>query len=274
MRYSSEFVSSEYMHLNNCGIHQRWYKDYYCTFRPNGRKDYHILYIFKGKCYAEIDGAPITVDEGSMILYKPNERQKYEFFKEDKSISCYIHFTGTGCEKLLNDIGFDKTRVIHIGKSKSVMSFFVKMEKELCTHQPLSEQMCAAHLCELLSYAGRRYALSDNEIYLKNKQRIQCAIQYMYDNYAQNLSVKDCAETCHLSASRFAHIFKEAMGKSPLEYLTEIRISKAKELLSTCSMPISEIAVSVGFWDQNYFARIFKQQTGMSPKQYASSDLQ
>lgn len=272
MEYSSEFVSDEYIHLNHCGIQKLWDKDYFME-RPKGRKDYHILYIYQGICHTELFGKKTAVKEGNMILFKPGEKQKYAFSKKDMPISCYIHFTGTGCEKILNGIGFKDNRIINIGTSKTILSIFEKMEMESNLNRPFSENLCASYVWEILSLAGRKNVYSENEIFLKNKSRISLVCNYMYDNHAQNISIKDCADRCNLSPDRFAHVFKETMGKTPLEYINEIRISKAKEYLSTLNYPISEISEMVGFPNQNYFSRIFKKYTGISPSKYLKNDF-
>lgn len=273
MTYSSEFVSNEYIHLNHCGVQRLWDKDYFME-RLDGRRDYHILYIYQGVCRTELYAVPTKVGAGNMILFKPGEKQKYEFFKSDLSVSCYIHFTGTGCEKILNKIGFDKKRVINIGASKTMLSLFEKMEMESNMNQPFSEELCASYILEILSLAGRRNIYSENEAFLKNKSRISTVCRFMYENHARNLSVEDCAKQCNLSPGRFAHLFKETMGKTPIEYINEIRISKAKELLSAYNYSVSEISEMVGFPNQNYFSRIFKKYTGTSPKRYSAEILE
>ena len=272
MKPSSEFVSNEYMHLNHCGIQRLWDKDYY-TERPNGRADYHILYIYQGACHTELLGKNVVAEKGDMILFKPYEKHKYRFYKSDLPISCYIHFTGVGCEKILNDIGFKDKRIIRIGTSKTILALFEKLEMDSNLKQPFSDALCAGYIIEILSLAGRRFYYSGNHAYLNKKSQMSAVCQFMYDNYMQKLSVEDCARQCKLSPGRFAHVFKEAIGKSPLEYINEIRISKAKELLLSQNHTVSEIAEMVGFPNQIYFSKIFKKKTGVSPKQYSKSDL-
>ena len=75
------------------------------------------------------------------------------------------------------------------------------------------------------------------------------------------------AQIC-LSESRTAHLFKEAVGKGIHGYLMGLRISSAKELLTSTDMSISEIGEMVGFHDPLYFSRAFKSETGVSPKEY------
>ncbi len=267
MNYSSERTSDEYLQVNHCGI-QDLRCGNHCRIRENGRIDYHILYIAEGACYAEIFGKEERVEEGGVILFKPHEKHQYRFFEKDSPVSCYIHFTGTGCEELLNDIGFETERVINIGKSKSVVAIFEKLEMESDMKRPYYEKYCVTYLMELFAAIGRRKTYGGNETYLKNKSKIDSVCQLMYDEYAQNNSLDRYAEYCHLSTSRFSHMFKAAMGITPLEYITSIRIDKAKELLANSDYTISEIADKTGFSSQNYFTRVFKKHVGVPPKEY------
>ena len=92
----------------------------------------------------------------------------------------------------------------------------------------------------------------------------------MLKEYSKNHPLSFYADSLKLSVSRFSHIFKSAIGKTPLMYITEIRISKAKELLLNTNLTMGEIAELTGFSSQNYFIRVFKKHTGISPKRYSS----
>ena len=116
MEISTEQVSDSYLKLNSCGIQRLWDRDY-LRIREHGRVDYHIIYILQGKCTAEIEGNETILECGDMILFMPGEKQKYAFHAEDRPISAYLHFTGTGCKKLMSDIGFSDTHVLRLKKS-------------------------------------------------------------------------------------------------------------------------------------------------------------
>ena len=77
------------------------------------------------------------------------------------------------------------------------------------------------------------------------------------------------ASLCYLSRDRFNHVFREITGFPPNVYITKIRIERAKRLLRDVGMTVGECAESVGYRDVNYFCRIFKKETGISPKKYA-----
>ncbi|MEK3720323.1 response regulator transcription factor [Paenibacillus sp. FSL H8-0034] len=86
-----------------------------------------------------------------------------------------------------------------------------------------------------------------------------------------NLSLKDAADYCGLSANYFGSLFKKATGDSFLQYLTEIRINRAKSLLQQPFAKVYEIGLIVGFEDYSHFSKIFKKQTGFSPTAYRKS---
>ncbi len=271
MYRSSEFVSSEYLHLNHCGVQYLWEKEVYHMDRPKGRADYHILYLYQGICHVQLQGTERAIEAGNLILFRPGERQRYRFYRSDHSISCYLHFSGTGCDALLSEMGFSQEPVLYIGKSRELLSLFEKAALEHSLQRPLSCHLCGAYLWEILALAGRKHRDTENETFSKYHSRIDEVCRFLYRCHALPLTVERCAKECNLSPGRFAHLFKESTGKTPLEYWTEIRISKAKELLLYYDHSISEVAEAVGFADQNYFARIFKRYTGVSPKQYAKA---
>ena len=88
--FSSEYVSDDYLHLNSCD-RQVLYGTDVGSFRPSGRRDWHILYIHKGVCFINDDpndsDSEYPVPSGSVIIYHPKEPQSYHFKAEIKSVS-------------------------------------------------------------------------------------------------------------------------------------------------------------------------------------------
>ena len=96
-------------------------------------------------------------------------------------------------------------------------------------------------------------------------KRIEKSVEYMLEHLAQPLKVSDLADIAGLSVSRFAHLFAEHMSTSPQRYLEQKRLDRARDLLACTSLPIMQIASELGFSDQFYFSRRFRQANGMSP---------
>jgi len=266
MKISSEYVSEDYLRLNSCGIQNLGNVDV-DIFRQNGRKDYYLLYIQQGRCYIDYDSETVCVNEGNLILFRPGITQKYRFYKGDNSISCYIHFTGTECDRLLSQIGMHHENIVYIGKSPAIKELYRKMSAEYILKKNFYENMCKAYLTEFFALIARRLTETKTNV---NSQIDKICVA-MHETYSLNYPVGYYADLCNLSVSRFSHVFKEITGSAPLEYLMHTRIRYSKELLLKTSLSISEIAELTGFSNQNYFARMFKKFTGYSPTKYVKS---
>lgn len=105
----------------------------------------------------------------------------------------------------------------------------------------------------------------------KNKANIQTIIEYLNKNYAEEVSLEDIAEEVNLSPNYLASFFKKNTGVTIYSYLTEIRISKSKELLLQKSLRISEIAHKVSYRDAKHFGQVFKKHVGILPSQYRNN---
>ncbi|WP_244310615.1 AraC family transcriptional regulator [Paenibacillus ottowii] len=100
---------------------------------------------------------------------------------------------------------------------------------------------------------------------------VENTLTYMEKHYEKPLTVKQLAEQANVSIWQYFQLFRKITGKKPLHYLTELRLNHAKRLLLECKRPLREIARQVGFSDEYYFNRRFRQMTGVPPGQYALS---
>ena len=97
------------------------------------------------------------------------------------------------------------------------------------------------------------------------KSVVQTASRYLRDNYPRPIEVRDVAAQVHLSERHLSRLFVQQTGKSILEFLTDLRIEAASQLLLDGSLPIKQIARSVGYPDQHYFTTIFGKKVGLTP---------
>jgi two-component system response regulator YesN len=102
--------------------------------------------------------------------------------------------------------------------------------------------------------------------------QISPAINYIDANYDKQVTLAEVAKACCLSVSRLAHLFKEQMGITVLDYLTHVRIERAKQLLLATEQNCTEICFQVGYNNQSYFTRTFKQLVGMTPRQFRGNN--
>ncbi|MBH5318418.1 AraC family transcriptional regulator [Paenibacillus sp. GSMTC-2017] len=94
------------------------------------------------------------------------------------------------------------------------------------------------------------------------------ALKYMEEHYKEQLTLDSLVEMLGCGASQLLRSFKNQVKTSPIDYLIQIRINKAKSLLITTDFTLKEIADNVGYSDSYYFSRLFKKQVGVSPTQF------
>jgi AraC-like DNA-binding protein len=92
--------------------------------------------------------------------------------------------------------------------------------------------------------------------------------EYIKENFTQDLSLNDLAAFVYVNPYHLAHIFKENIGMSPIQYMIKCRIDEAKRLLEHSDMSVREIGLQVGYPNANYFNILFKKMTGESPGKY------
>ena len=238
--------------------------------RPAGRVDYQIIYLVKGKGYYDFGNGTEEVSEGNIIVFQPGQKQLYEYFANDETELYWIHFTGSKSDEIMKKLNLTDRYVYHAGIRGDCIDLWKKITYEIQDKQTYFEQISGVYLEELLLIFARR--LMDDRTNLKHNlcENIRSVITYMYENYNQKIAVGELAARCNLSMYRFIHKFKAATGMTPIEYLTKIRIGEAKYLLSNSQLNISEIAAIVGYDDPLYFSRVFKKETGLSPRYYKS----
>ncbi|OMD22955.1 AraC family transcriptional regulator [Paenibacillus odorifer] len=100
-------------------------------------------------------------------------------------------------------------------------------------------------------------------------ESVEKTITFIQEHYTESITVKQLAELAGISIWQYTPIFQQLTGKKPLEYLTDLRINHSKRFLQESTEPLREIARLVGFSDEYYFSRRFRQKTGVTPGQYA-----
>ena len=102
----------------------------------------------------------------------------------------------------------------------------------------------------------------------KSMGAVEAAKNYIQNNYSRDISLDEVSAAVNISPYYFSKIFKEDVGEGFVEYLTKIRMDKAKELLTTTECSMKEICSMVGYSDPNYFSRSFKKNVGVTPTEY------
>lgn len=149
-----------------------------------------------------------------------------------------------------------------------------RLEEAYFQSKVLTEEQYQAFIRLLATFADHLSAIS-NVIMVSEKQAepeiVSRARRYILENYQSSLSLGEAAKKVNTSAHYFCKMFKKATGMTFTEYLTRIRIEKAKNLLLNPNKRVSEVAYDIGFESLSQFNRSFKRITGMTPTRYRES---
>jgi len=135
--------------------------------------------------------------------------------------------------------------------------------------QEISTVMSVEELCKWIVKVLDRFI--DSKFIVENNNNsnvIQSAIIYINENMMNDIALDDVSEYVYLSPAYFSRLFKKEMGINFKDYLNKVKIEESKKFLTNLKLSMTEIAHSVGFADQSYYAKVFKKVEGISPGQY------
>ena len=256
--------------VGSCGTYRLTSHPKLPTYRPRGRVDFQIIYIASGRAYFHFDSPEneTVVTAGNIVLFRPKELQKYEYYGIDKTEVYWIHFTGRDVKNILRKYGFsDDKRVLTVGTSLEYERIFKKVILELQRCQDDYEEMMTLLLRQLL--ISFRRELKKEHVF-KNEymdREMEEAAAYFNENYNRNISIEEYAACRGMSVSWFIRNFKKYTGTTPMQFVTSIRITNAQMLLETTNYAVNEISRIVGYDNPLYFSRLFRKQKGCSPSQ-------
>lgn len=257
--------------VGSCGTYRLYKHPRLPTYRPRGRVDFQMIYVSAGSAHFHFDHAEndTVVTAGNMVLFRPKEFQKYEYYAEDQTEVYWVHFTGGNVTNILRSYGIkDDMRVFYMGTSLEYERIFKRMISEL--------QQCRADYQEMLVLLlNHLFILIHRQVTKRHVLKIEyleyemdAAAQYFNDHYNTNISIDQYAKSRGMSVSWFIRNFKACIGTTPMQYIVSIRITNAQALLETTTYPVAEIGRIVGYENPLYFSRIFHKQKGFSPSEY------
>ena len=134
--------------ITMCGTYKLYTRPKLPTWRPRGRLDFQLLYIAAGKAHFHFDNndEATIVHAGHMVLYRPKEPQKYEYYAKDQTEVYWVHFTGNNVTNLLRSYGLTNKKVFHCGSGAGYQNLFRSMIKELQMCQDGYEEMLEIYL--------------------------------------------------------------------------------------------------------------------------------
>ncbi len=241
----------------NCAGHSVYVNSVYAS---SVRHDYYCFFLTRGKVQIE---RPILTElySGDFIIYAPEDHFEYH---SDGDFSYYwIHFTGHAASELLESAGITTNYVYHPSVSERSISSIERIFEAFRYRSDMWELDSVVALSEFIAEIGKNILPT-----AEKNDSVREIAAYIQSNADKSLRVSELSAMAYMSVSGFSAKFKKYYGMSPNEYISAVRINRSSKLLSETELPIEVIAERCGVNDALYFSKIFRKNTGMSPREW------
>lgn len=248
---------------------------------------FELAYVYRGECVHATKEAAVRLHQGDAVLMNPHVLHwMYTEHREDVVFNLMLSkdifqtdiFPCMTDNRLLFNFFLDYFYQLHKlddslffphSPQHPLEPLMKLMVEEFAEDDLCYSSVIKAHCIQLFAYLARvyrdHYAATDSDIELN--QTIIHLIHYM-QQHLSNLSLESLAEAFNYSPSHVSRLFRTRLGKSYTEMLNSLRTQTAKTLLETTSLPMGEIADSIGVNDTSYLNKLFKKKYGQTPLQY------
>ncbi|MBD3239618.1 MAG: helix-turn-helix domain-containing protein [Chitinivibrionales bacterium] len=261
---------------------------------PHGHDFVELVYVNAGSGVHEHAGRRYPIFAGDCFAVLPGERHGYAqgrdlhitnvlFVPEllRHHASDLTHTTGFvrffAIEPLFRrETAFRHKLHLSASAQQTVRKLCAQLGRELRMRESGYKSLCTGLLLQLVVFVSRCFDKSIQSSTVREdfdgkQSMVQAAIAYLESNYADDVRVDDIARSAFISPSRLSHVFKDTTGMSLMDYLTQIRIDRAQQLLAETDESITAISFELGIQSPTYFTRLFRRMTGVSPSEYRKS---
>lgn len=245
-----------------------------------------LVFIVKGQGLQVIEQNEYLVTAGDVFVLQGNQRH---FFKDASGIEIVnVMFSSRRKHNLISSniqklegynalfILESQYRAQHHFKNKLHLDRSELARMEFILNSMINEQgsklegyktLLSNKFEELIILLSRHYS-SLEATEAKSLVRIGKVIDFLENNFAEKIYLDELADMAFMSPRNFQRIFKKAVGETPTNYILQIRLQKARKLLRTTDLAVSEIANDCGFSDSNYFIKCFRKEFGITPVKF------
>lgn len=242
---------------------------YFNLERGRELNEYQLLYVTEGRGIFHSTTVPTTqLREGDLFLLFPGEWHSYSPAPSTGWKCYWIGFKGRNMDDRVRAGFLAPTKpVYHIGFSDAIVRLYREAYDTAIRESAYVQQVLAGlvnHIIGVMYSLERNIELNRNQAHVDMVNRARLRIR---EHLESSLTIQQVAEDLGVSYSNFRKLFKEYTGISPATYQQDLRLQRAKELLSTTNMSVKEIAYRLNFESPDYFSAKFKAKTGRRPSE-------
>lgn len=221
--------------------------------RQRTAKNYEISYYLDGDGSLNINGEEFPIRPGYIRFMRPGD------------LACStMHFRSITVNFILDGDASDGTPLLsalpnYFYAGPEVEGLFERAFALYQSETPEMPLLCGAAILQLL---GTLYQITHRT---RLPEQVRKCMQYLDEHYDKHVTLDELGDISGYSPLHLHRLFLSSTGHTPHEYLTGVRIRRAKELLSTCDTPLDEVATLCGFNSPSHFKSLFKQNTGEPP---------
>ncbi len=238
--------------------------------------EHELYFLEKGRSKYFIDSEIYVLSEGDIIFVPKGHFHKTGDYRAEPSERLLLQFDddfiGEEYQEYIKDLEKNKLIRVPADKLYRIKDIFSKIEHEQRHKSKGYSKLQRLYLKELLVLIARYRSSDTNTELISSYKIIQDAAKFINENYYQDLSLNFIAAKYALSRSYFSRLFKEVTGFGFSEYLNITRVSAAEKMLCQNDASITEVAAACGFNDSNYFAAVFKNLKGITPKKFSMTN--
>lgn len=239
----------------------------YHIIGTSNRQDYYLLYVVEGAFTLDMPFHTV-LHAGELIIFDERTPSGFHTHIEPPTVHCFAHFTGYAAGDLLRRCGLSTSTVYKIDNKERLLSKFSALFQTFAFRDEVFDADAALKLYSLLVTIGRMQAAKKTPQPLHERRRLERTLTYIHENFTKEISVRELADMEFLSESRYRTLFTALIKQPPSEYIINLRMNAACEMLENSHIGIRQIAQSVGYADQRYFARLFRSKYGVTPTEY------
>ncbi|MEC0229122.1 AraC family transcriptional regulator [Paenibacillus alba] len=236
--------------------------------------DYFLIhYVISGKGVFSSQGEEYALSAGDSFVIEPEQLISYVSDESDPWHYCWIAFTGAQAAAFLSSTGLNPlVPIIHTTRNRHIPVLFRQIQQALRSKKSNAQLKSIGYLhlllgeyCESLSASTAVGFISEAE----SDRIVQQAIHYLSTQYAEPITIELMAESLGYNRAYLSRMFKRHTKVTPVTFLLQLRVDKARLLLrERLELTIEQIASSVGFYDPLYFSKQFRRWYGVSPSEY------
>ena len=226
------------------------------NFAAHTHPYFELIFFLEGKANIDAGNESVDVRDFDVVIYPPGLHAEHLDLSRRQEIICLWVDAGAvptfdHAIKLLDERG-------------TLRELFLMVNSEFTETRPRSTELISCYLQAIFLQVRQHFSEPGRE----TGSLVERSLGYIHEHYARNFDIDDLAGAVAVSPSYLFRLFKKKTHVTPMHYRNIVRVDKAKLLLTDPALTVYMVAERVGFEDPKYFARVFRDQAGVSPSNY------